>query len=89
MTGVYVVPEVWAGLFGVVGRQRRQAVARRFGARTLGAGAVSSPSSLEALQLACLCKGLGSSFLLKSFSDLYIPLRSRFIVLQRICAVFS
>lgn len=32
------VPEVWAGLFGVVGRQRRQAVAGRFGARAAGSG---------------------------------------------------
>lgn len=33
--------------------------------------------ALEALQLAHLCKGFGSSFLFKSISDSYIPLRSR------------
>ena len=39
---------------------------------------VSPPTlPLEALQLAYLCKGFGSSFLFKKISDLYIPLRRR------------
>lgn len=85
-----VVPEVWAGLFGVVGRQRRQAVAGRFGPglQGAGAGAVSHPPLWRLCSWPAYAKALALS-LLKSFSDLYIPLRSRFIVLQRICTVFS
>lgn len=83
------VPEVWAGLFGVVGRQhQRQAVAGRFGPGLRGAGAVSRPPLWRLCSWPAYAKAL-ALFLLKSFSDLYIPLRSRFIVLQRICTVFS
>lgn len=40
-------------------------------------GGFSPNSPLEALQLAYLCKSFGSSFLFKSISDSYIPLRRR------------
>lgn len=76
---VSTVTEVWAGLFGVVERQWRQVVV---GGDSLPSPPLQDfpmllPSSLEALQLAYLGKGLGSPSLLKSFSDLSIPLRTR------------
>lgn len=52
----------------------------RFGVKATKRVLLPNPPSfppLEALQLAYLCKGFGSSFLFKSISDSYIPLRSR------------
>lgn len=49
----------------------------RFGAKATRRVLPTIPRPLEALQLAYLCKGFGSSFLFKSISDSYIPLRKR------------
>lgn len=78
---VGAVTEVWAALFRDVARQWKQMAGGGLGPRLQGRK-VLPPSPppclpLEALQLAYLCKGFGSSFFFESISDSYIPLRSR------------
>lgn len=69
------VPEVWAGLFGVVGRQRRQAVARRFGARAAGSERERSPHPRlwRLCSWSAYAKALAPLFFLKAFLTCTFP----------------